>query len=288
MHRLSLGNINAVGLTTPEIIYLAAELGCEGVTINPGIIDANQIRPSGSAPIDIGGPVSRLDNDPAMRRATAQALADTGVTIDMMEPIGLLPDFSFEANKIQLEIFAELGASRVNIAAIDDDQARMEDNLAAVCELAQTMNVQPLIEFFACAGGSVPSLASAMALIETGRFVNLKLTIDTLHLARAGETPTDLAKIGASLIGAAQISDGPLAHPGSDAYFYEALFQRAIPGEGELPLVELLRIFPPDIVVSPEVPLRALRVSGVPIQECARRAIEGTRKVARMAGLTTS
>jgi hypothetical protein len=34
--------------------------------------------------------------------------------------------------------------------------------------------------------------------------------------------------------------------------------------------------------------LRALRVSGVPIQECARRAIEGTRKVARMAGLTTS
>jgi sugar phosphate isomerase/epimerase len=204
-----------------------------------------------------------------------------------MEPIGLLPDFSFEANKIQLEIFAELGATRVNIAAIDDDQARMEDNLAAVCDLAQTMNVRPLIEFFACAGGSVPSLASAMALIDTGKFRNLGLTIDTLHLARAGETPSDLAKVDPSLIGAAQISDGPLAHPGSDAYFYEALFERVIPGEGELPLVELLRIFPPDIPIKPEVPLRSLLESGVPPEECARRVVEGTRKVQRLADLAT-
>jgi sugar phosphate isomerase/epimerase len=272
MHHLSLGHLTAIGLTTPELIYLAAELGCEGVTVNPGII-----------PIDIGGPVSRLDNDPAMRRATAQALADTGVTLDMMEPIGLLPDFSFEDNKIQLEIFAELGATRVNIAAIDDDQERMEDNLAAVCELAQTMQVRPLIEFFAAAGGSVPSLASAMALIETGKFPNLGLTIDTLHLARAGETPADLAKIDASLIGAAQISDAPATHPDSDDYTYEAIFDRLIPGEGELPLVELLQIFPPDIIVSPEVPLRSLRESGVPLRECVRRVIEGTRNVQRTA-----
>jgi sugar phosphate isomerase/epimerase len=279
MHHLSLGHLTAIGLTTPEIIHLAAELGCEGVTINPGII-----------PIDIGGPISRLDNDPAMRRATAQALADTGVTIDVMEPIGLLPDFSFEANRIQLEIFAELGAPMVNIAAIDDDQARMEDNLAAVCELAKTMNVQPLLEFFACTGGSVPSLASAMTLIETGRFVNLKLMIDTLHLARAGETPADLAKIDASLIGAAQISDAPTTHPDPDSgdYTYEALFERAIPGEGELPLVELLQIFPSDIIVSPEVPLRSLRDSGVSIQECVRRVIEGTRNVQRMAARSGS
>jgi sugar phosphate isomerase/epimerase len=272
VHHLSLGHLTAIGLTTPEIIYLAAELGCEGVTVNPGII-----------PIDIGGPVSRLDNDPAMRRATAKALADTGVTIDMMEPIGLLPDFSFEDNKIQLEIFAELGATRVNIAAIDDDHARMEDNLAAVCELARTMKVRPLIEFFAAAGGSVPSLASAMALIETGKFPDLGLTIDTLHLARAGETPNDLAKIDPSLIGAAQISDAPATHLDPDEYTYQAIFDRLIPGEGELPLVELLQIFPPDIIVSPEVPLRSLRESGVPIQECVRRVIEGTRNVQRMA-----
>jgi hypothetical protein len=100
MHRLSLGQLTAIGLTTPEIIYLAADLDCAGVTINPGII-----------PVDLGGPVSRLDNDPAMRRATAQALADTGVKMDMMEPVALTPDFSFADNKTQLEIFGELGAT---------------------------------------------------------------------------------------------------------------------------------------------------------------------------------
>ena len=74
MHRLSLAQLTAIGLTTPEIIYLAADLGCEGVAINPGIIN-----------VDLGGPISRLDNDPAMRRATAQALADTGIKMDLMD-----------------------------------------------------------------------------------------------------------------------------------------------------------------------------------------------------------
>jgi len=276
MHRLSLAQLTAIGLTTPEIIYLAAELGCEGVAINPGII-----------PVDLGGPVSRLDNDPAMRKATAKALADTGVKMDLMDAVGLTPEFSFDANKTQLEIFGELGATMFNIAVLDAEQARVEENLAAVCELAAKIGMQPLIEFFGL-GGCVPSLASAMALIETGRFTNLKLLIDTLHLARAGETPADLAKIDRALIGAAQICDGPVAYPGFDEYLYEALYERGIPGEGELPLVELLRIFPPDIIVSPEVPLRALRESGVPVQECARRAIEGSRKVAQMAEMATS
>ena len=126
-----------------------------------------------------------------------------------------------------------------------------------------------------------------MALIISGKFPNLKLMIDSLHLARAGETPSDVAKIDRGLIGAAQLSDGPVAYPGLEEYLYEALYERAIPGEGQLPLAELLRLLPPDIIISPEVPLRALRESGVPIQECARRAIEGTRNVMRMADRAT-
>jgi sugar phosphate isomerase/epimerase len=105
------------------------------------------------------------------------------------------------------------------------------------------------------------------------------LTIDSLHLARCGETPADIAALDPALIGAAQICDGPLAHPGQNAYFYEALFQRGIPGEGELPLLDFLKSIPADVLVSPEVPLKALRASGVSIRECARRAVEGTRRL---------
>ena len=81
-------------------------------------------------------------------------------------------------------------------------------------------------------------------------------------------------------IGAVQISDAPATNPESD-YTYEALFDRLVPGEGELPLGELLQVLPPDIIISPEVPLQTLRKSGVPIQECVRRVIEGTRDVLR-------
>ena len=276
MHRLSLAQLTAIGLTAPEIVYLAADVGCEGVALNPGLIN-----------IDLGGPISRLDNDPAMRRATARALAETGVKMDLMDAVGLTPEFSLADNATQLDIFGELGATAFNVAVMDAEQSRVEENLAAVCELAQKIGMQPMMEFFGL-GGCVPSLKAAMALIDTGKFPNLKLLIDTLHLARAGETPADLARIDPALIGAAQICDGPVAYPGFDAYLYEAIFERGIPGEGELPLVEILRILPPDIIVSPEVPLKSLRDAGVPIQECARRAIEGTRRVAQAAELATS
>jgi sugar phosphate isomerase/epimerase len=268
MHRLSLAQLTAIGLTAPEIIYLAGDIGCEGVALNPGLIN-----------IDLGGPISRLDNDPAMRRATAQALADTGVTIDLMDAVGLTPDFSLAANATQLDIFGELGATQFNVAVMDPELARVKDNLAAVCELAGKIGMTPMMEFFAL-GGCVPSLKEAMKLINSGKYPNLKLLIDTLHLARAGETPADLAAIDPALIGAAQICDGAVAYPGFDAYLYEAIFERGIPGEGELPLVEFLQVIPADIIVSPEVPLKSLRDAGVPIEECARRAIEGTRRVA--------
>ncbi len=105
------------------------------------------------------------------------------------------------------------------------------------------------------------------------------MLIDSLHLARAGETPADVATIDPALIGAAQICDGPAASPGLKEYYYEALFERGIPGDGELPLRAFLDVIPDDVIVSPEVPLKSLRDQGIPIQECARRAVEGTRRL---------
>ena len=57
MHRLVLAPLTAIGMTPPDFIALAAELGCEGVALNPGLFTG----------IDMGGPVYRLDSDPAMR-----------------------------------------------------------------------------------------------------------------------------------------------------------------------------------------------------------------------------
>jgi sugar phosphate isomerase/epimerase len=161
---------------------------------------------------------------------------------------------------------------------MDTEMSRVSENLAAVCELAKRIGMLPMLEFSGL-GGPISSLKFAARLAASGEYPGLKLTIDSLHLARCGETPADIAALDPALIGAAQICDGPLAHPGKDAYRHEALFERGIPGEGELPLLDFLKSIPADVLVSPEVPLKALRESGVSIQECARRAVEGTRRL---------
>jgi sugar phosphate isomerase/epimerase len=267
MHRLALAHLTAIGLATPDIVTLAADIGCEGVALNPGMIS-----------VDLGGAISRLDKDPVLRRATAQALAATGVTIDLVDAIGIGSTFSLAENAATLEIFRDLGATRLNIVVMDTDMSRVRENLAALCALAQDIGMLPMLEFSGL-GGPVASLRSAAGMAASGEYPGLKLMIDSLHLARCGETPADIAALDPALIGAAQICDGPLLHPGKDAYRYEALFERGIPGEGELPLLDFLKSIPADVLVSPEVPLKALRASGVSIQECARRAVEGTRRL---------
>jgi sugar phosphate isomerase/epimerase len=267
VHRLTLAHLTAIGLTTPDIVTLAAAIGCEGVALNPGTID-----------IDLGGPISRLHKDPAVRRSTAQALAATGVKIDLVDALGIGPEFLLAENAAVLEVFRGLGATRFNIVVMDSEMSRVSENLAALCESAKRLGMLALLEFSGL-GGPISSLKIAAGLAASGAYPGLKLTIDSLHLARCGETPADIAALDPALIGAAQICDGPLAHPGTDAYRYEALFERGIPGEGQLPLLDFLKSIPDDVLVSPEVPLKALRASGVPIQECARRAVEGTRRL---------
>jgi sugar phosphate isomerase/epimerase len=267
MHRLALANLTAIGLTPAEIIHLAADIGCEGVALNPGLAD-----------IDLGGPIYRIDNDSARRRETARALADTGVTIDLVDAFVVTPDFSLSLAKTVMDVFGELGARLFNVVLTDKDESRGHENMAALCAMAIPRGMTMAAEFSAL-GGPVSSLAVAVGLATSGKFPGLKVLIDSLHLARAGEAPEDIGKIDPALIGAAQICDGPAISPGLKEYYYEALFDRGIPGEGELPLRAFLDVIPQDVIVSPEVPLKTLRDQGVSIRECARRAVEGTRRL---------
>jgi sugar phosphate isomerase/epimerase len=267
MHRLALANLTAIGLTPAEIIHLAADIGCEGVALNPGL-----------AAIDLGGPIHRIDNDPAMRRETAKALADTGVTIDLVDAFVVTPEFSLTLAETVMDVFGELGARMFNVVLTDRDESRGNDNLTALCELAIPRGMTMAAEFSAL-GGPVSSLAKTIEMATSGQFPGLKVLIDSLHLARAGETPEDVARIDPALIGASQICDGPAVSPGLKDYYHEALFERGIPGEGELPLRRFLEVIPENVVVSPEVPLKSLRDQGISIQECARRAVEGTRRL---------
>ena len=101
----------------------------------------------------------------------------------------------------------------------------------------------------------IATLDDAIRIIGLAGHQNLAVTIDTLHLMRSGGTPEALSRIDPRLISCIQLCDAPLSPP--EDIPREARYGRLYPGEGGLPLRELLRVVPSDIPVSVEVPCEA-------------------------------
>ena len=84
----------------------------------------------------------------------------------------------------------------------------------------------------------IGDLPTALAAIEHCG-AQLQLCLDTMHWARAGYGAADIEALDPSVIGYVQLSDTTLA-PRLDNYMEEAMYERMPPGDGELPLREIL------------------------------------------------
>ena len=69
----------------------------------------------------------------------------------------------------------------------------------------------------------------------------------------------------------------PATAPEGLSYGEEARYERRAPGDGDLPLADLLRAVPGDLVVGLEVPQRALALAGIGPEERLRPVVERTR-----------
>ena len=101
-----------------------------------------------------------------------------------------------------------------------------------------------------------------------------------MHLVRSGSGATELAAIDADQIGYAQLNDTTL-RPRIDNYMEEAMFERMVPGEGELPLHDLLSALPVDMVLEIEVPQGSLALAGVSPLDRLRPCVEAARRLVR-------
>jgi hypothetical protein len=59
----------------------------------------------------------------------------------------------------------------------------------------------------------------------------------------------------------------------------EAIFERMVPGEGELPLLDILSALPAGIVIEIEVPRRSLALAGVGPIDRLRPCVEAARRL---------
>jgi sugar phosphate isomerase/epimerase len=176
---------------------------------------------------------------------------------------------------------AELGVPRINVVSLDPDLSRTFDQFGALTELAAQCDIETDVE--PVPGLTVGDLPTALAAREHVGRPDFRLLIDTMHLVRSGSTTADLAAVDAAHIGYAQLNDTTL-QPRLDNYMEEAMFERMVPGEGELPLRDLLSALPPDIVLEIEVPRRSLALAGVSPIDRMRPCVEAAHRLLRERG----
>jgi sugar phosphate isomerase/epimerase len=272
MTRLAIGFLSVFALPPVEFVNLAADLGCQHIST---IVQGQPLVPLGFPPFS-------LKDDAALRKDLLAAMNDRGVTISLGDGFLVLPGADMRNLCTDLDVLAELGVPRINVVSLDPDLRRTFDQFAALTELAAQRNIETDVE--PVPGLTVGDLPTAVAALEYVGRPEFRLLIDTMHLVRSGSSAADLAALDPEHIGYAQLNDTTL-QPRFDNYMEEAMFERMVPGEGELPLHDILSALPPDIVIELEVPRRSLALAGVrpidrlrPCVEAARRLLSGVAR----------
>jgi sugar phosphate isomerase/epimerase len=236
-----LEHLTLLGVAPPGFVSVAARagFGAVGLRISPA---TDSERPW---PMSPGSP---------MLAETARRCADLGVFVLGVEAIRLGAHgdgASQDGYEPVLAAAAELGASFVNVICEQPDLSRMADGFAELAARAKPYRIRPVVEFMAYR--SVCTLAAATAIAASAP--DGGILVDALHVQRCGVSLAELGAVDPRLVGYAQLCDAPLATPADEVR--EARAGRLLPGDGELPLRDLLDALPAGLPVTVEAPLAA-------------------------------
>ncbi len=272
--RLGLEMLTLLSMPPVEYVRLAAELGCAEVSTGLSGLPLTMFGITDYAP----WPLWSLQDDAAMRREMIAAMRDTGVSIGLGEGFRVGSDLDPRDSAGDLDIMAELGAKRINAICMEEGMVagstEAKEKLAVLAEMAVARGIVFTIEFFPHEG--ITTLERALDIVEYIGRGKAHVLLDTTHLFRTGGTVAQVAALDPGLIGYCQLSDGRNAPP-DDAYMATAMFARDVPGEGQLPLRELIAVLPKDLTISLEVPrLDDLR-GGMSPRDHAARCVAAAR-----------
>jgi sugar phosphate isomerase/epimerase len=110
-------------------------------------------------------------------------------------------------------------------------------------------------------------------MVSRSERTNASVLIDALHFSRSGGLPAHVATVDPALLRYAQICDASADMPGprdTARLIAEARTGRLLPGEGVLPLRELVAALPAGAPLAIEAPCRA--TAHLPALERAQRA----------------
>lgn len=261
---LGIAHLSLLDIGPPELFDVVAKAGYR----------RTGLRMHSAAPGTKVYPVGRREA-PALRAAARAA----GVEIFDAEFISLARDLDVASLEGWMATAAELGAQRVNCGASGDDPdlARNVDRFGALCDVAARHGLGVDLEFMRWRR-PIASVGDAVEVVTWAGRSNGRILVDLLHVVRSGGTAADLARVPARWIGHVQLSDAPLVPPPDDEIPTEARERRLPPGEGALPLVELMNALPAGVPLSTEAVTRA-SLPGLSPLESAIRAREGALRL---------
>ncbi|MCP2166809.1 Sugar phosphate isomerase/epimerase [Goodfellowiella coeruleoviolacea] len=270
---IGLDHLTLVDVSPPELVAVADAVGFDSVGLRVHPARAGEQR----WPVRTGSPML-LD--------TTARLRDSRVRVHSVEVLPLAAHTRVADCESVLATGARLGARFVGTFAEDPDTDRLADTFAALTERARDYGLRALLE--PMTQSSVSTVGHAQRVVA--RSAGGGVLLDALHLVRGGSWAAGHV-LDRALVGYVQLSDGRLDGPGeldvrlplprrqpipSTEVGVESVAARLLPGEGELPLAELLAAVPADTLVSVEAPAvrRVALVGAVNYARWARRAVD--------------
>jgi sugar phosphate isomerase/epimerase len=247
---LAAGTVLDVG--PAETVEVAARAGFDGVGLW----------------FDPGSWTSRTTHDVGHR------LGDTGLTPLDMEPVILGRDV--DPGDELVDTASELGVRNVLVASGPASHAAVVDRFGELCDRAAPAGVVVVLEFLPFF--TIATLHDAVAVVLEAARPNGGVLVDTLHLARSGGSPEELASLPPALLPYVQLADATARHadPTPAHLREEALHARLLPGDGELPLAATLAAVP-DVPISVELRSRQLMEHYPDPTDRARVVLAATR-----------
>jgi sugar phosphate isomerase/epimerase len=259
--QISLAHLTVLDTTPPELVSVAAAAGFRTIGIRL------------TAPPSVGVPPYDILSDGPLLRETLRRLADTGVSVLDTEFLRFEPDQPVGIPEGFLEVSARLGAQNVLVMSAEPEEARTIERFCDLCDRAAPYGLHVSLEFAIYTG--VRTLAHAVDVVVRSKRRNASVLIDALHFSRSGGLPAHVSAVDRALFRYAQICDASADMPDpsdTPALIREARTGRLLPGEGVLPLTELVGALPETLPLAIEAPCRA--AADLSPVERARRAYQ--------------
>ena len=184
-----------------------------------------------------------IAGDAKLTAEVKSALKDSDMKLYDALSYYMQPEMDFDAMLPSLELAAELGADYALCIGDDPDWGRQVQNFARFCDHAAQYGLTASLEA-PVTQRQVNTIEKAVALITESGKQNAVICIDPFHYFRVGNKPEQLYGYDKRLFPYTQLDDGLDNEPAPRG--------RTAPGEGLVPLDDILDALTPELPLSVE------------------------------------